>query len=381
MRPGGVLAPGRYRGTGQHERLSTVPETFVAKLRGNWTARGVPARPPSIARAAAGRTPGGLPLARPVLQRALNSLFASSGRRYDPTVGLGDPGLLGPGAASWAILAEPAGIAAGVRALVVQALHPLAMAGVAQHSDYSADPLGRLERTSAYVTTSAFGSTDAAVRVARITRAMHRKVRGTASDGRPYRADDPDLLVWVSAAFTASLLEADRLWAPTPAGRGDADRFCDEQARIAALLDPRADLDALAADPGFGAAMRAGELGTDELPLLADLPRDLGALRGYLAEVDRELEATPEAHETWAFLRNPPIPPALRASHWVLYAGVVASLPRRHREWIGGPTDRVSTAIALQAANATIAGLRLAGGRSPAIAAATARSEGRVWAA
>ena len=98
----------------------------------------------------------------------------------------------------------------GLRALVLQALHPLAMAGVAGHSGYRGDPWGRLQRTSRFLAATTFGPADVAERTVARVRAVHRTVRGTAPDGRPYRADDPHLLRWVHVAEVDSFLRAHR---------------------------------------------------------------------------------------------------------------------------------------------------------------------------
>jgi hypothetical protein len=146
----------------------------------------------------------GLPIVRDAVRRVLTRMFGPP--PFDPNRDPGDPGLTGPGSPSWRIIGEPAAIAGGIRGLLAQVSHPLAMAGVHDHSAFREDPLGRLQRTSAYVTTSTFGSTAEAISVAGRVRAVHPRVHGTAPDGRPYRADDPRLLVWVSISLTSSFL-------------------------------------------------------------------------------------------------------------------------------------------------------------------------------
>ena len=82
----------------------------------------------------------------------------------------------------------------GLRALLLQSLHPLAMAGVAQHSDYRGDPWGRLQRTSTFLAVTTFGTATDAQRAVDRVRGIHQRVHGIAPDGRPYRASDPHLL-------------------------------------------------------------------------------------------------------------------------------------------------------------------------------------------
>src|SRR3954471_11146979 len=96
----------------------------------------------------------------------------------------------------------------GLRALLLQSLHPLAMAGVAGHSGFRGDPWGRLQRTSYFLAVTPFGGADAAAATIRRIRAIHERVRGSAPDGRPYAASDPHLLKWVHLAEVDSFLDA-----------------------------------------------------------------------------------------------------------------------------------------------------------------------------
>ena len=111
----------------------------------------------------------------------------------------------------------------GLRALLLQSLHPLAMAGVAQHSDYRTDPWGRLQRTADYLAVTTFGpAVDAELVVARV-RAVHERVKGTARDGRSYSAGDPHLLRWVHICEVDSFLAAHRVYGAEPLTRAEAD--------------------------------------------------------------------------------------------------------------------------------------------------------------
>src|SRR5271166_872119 len=112
----------------------------------------------------------------------------------------------------WRATADLSGPVAGLRALVIQALHPLAMAGVDQHSDWREDPVGRLAATSAYTATVTYGDRATASRAAQRVKVIHEHVRGVdAVTGRPYAAGDPALLLWVHAALVDSVLAAGRL--------------------------------------------------------------------------------------------------------------------------------------------------------------------------
>lgn len=131
----------------------------------------------------------------------------------------GDPGLFGiaPGDPVWRVHGHATGmLTGGFAALMLQSLHPLAMAGVDQHSDFRADPVGRLNGTVRFITTTTFGSSDAAREVVDLVRRIHTRVHGTAPDGRPYRADDPDLLTWVHTAEVRSFLAGHQAYAPRP---------------------------------------------------------------------------------------------------------------------------------------------------------------------
>ena len=133
-----------------------------------------------------------------------------------------DAGYFGPGSAAWAVHGALPTIVGGVRALLMQALHPGALAGVMQHSRYEQDALGRLAGTTQWLTVVTFGDRAAADRECARVRGMHRKVVGTydAADGpAPYAASDPDLLRWVHIAFTDSFLATHRVWGgPIPSG-------------------------------------------------------------------------------------------------------------------------------------------------------------------
>ena len=120
-----------------------------------------------------------------------------------------------PDAAIRTVHGDAAMFVGGLRALVLQSLHPLAMAGVVGHSGYRGDPWGRLQRTSRFLAATTFGPVDVAEDAVARVRAAHRRVRGTAPDGRPYRADDPHLLRWVHVAEVDSFLRGHRRFGAT----------------------------------------------------------------------------------------------------------------------------------------------------------------------
>src|ERR1700730_9217757 len=147
-----------------------------------------------------------------------------------------DGGLLGPGSVVWRVHRDRSFPLAAIRSLMIQALHPLAMAGVAQHSNWQQDPYGRLAATGRYVLTVTYGDTAAAASAAARVRAVHTHVRGTdPATGLAYRAEDPDLLLWVHAGMVDSIAHIVQRYGRTldPA---DADRYVAEMARFAGII-------------------------------------------------------------------------------------------------------------------------------------------------
>lgn len=186
----------------------------------------------------------------------------------------------------------------GLRALLLQSLHPLAMAGVAQHSDYRTDPWGRLQRTADFLAVTTFGpAVDAELVIARV-RAVHERVRGTASDGRPYSATDPHLLQWVHICEVDSFLAAHRAFGEQPLTAAEADDYVADMAEVAERLG------------------------------VVDPPRSVAALRAVLGSYRPELHSSREARDAARFLLvEPPLPLAARGPYAVLGAAAVSLLP------------------------------------------------------
>lgn len=269
-----------------------------------------------------------------------SGLFAHGPYPLAGTLGYpGDPGLFGPGSMTWPVVGDAAVFAGGVRALLVQAAHPEVAAGVAQHSRYREDPLGRLGRTAAYVTATSFGAMPEVEQAVEVVRRRHRPVAGVSDRGRPYAASVPGLSAWVHNALTDSFLTAYRVYGARPCSAEDADRFVAEQARVGRLL------------------------GADPLPRTA---RDLTEwITGHPA-----LAASPGSAEAVRFLRRPPLPPAVRAGYGLVFRAAVATLPGRIRDLLGLPARRGD----LAAGRATVAALRWALGSSPDWQLALART-------
>src|SRR5499427_8983903 len=154
--------------------------------------------------------------------------------------GLGDDfGLFGPGSMAWKLHLEPALLVGGLRALMVQALHPLAIAAVADHSNYREDVWGRYARTSNYVVTTIFGTKRQAEALGVRVREVHRPIRGIDRvTGRPYAADDPELLLWIHTTLVESFLASYRRFVG-PLSSVAGDRYVAEMVRQAALVGLR----------------------------------------------------------------------------------------------------------------------------------------------
>ncbi|MGH2806570.1 MAG: oxygenase MpaB family protein, partial [Actinomycetota bacterium] len=157
------------------------------------------------------------------------------------TTGARDEGYFGPGSVTWRIHSSPSLMVGGLRALLVQALNPLAMAAVAEHSNYKEDPWTRLIRTTEYLVATTFGDTTTADAAARRLREIHRHVRGVDPfTGLPYRADDPELLLWVHATEVHSFMSGYRVFGGGLSDE-DADRYVNEMVRAAELVGLAAD--------------------------------------------------------------------------------------------------------------------------------------------
>ncbi|MBC3412989.1 DUF2236 domain-containing protein [Pseudomonas sp. SWRI51] len=152
----------------------------------------------------------------------------------------GDPGLFGPQSISWQVHGDfPSMLVGGISALMLQVLHPLALAGVWDHSNFRHDLLGRLRRTSQFISGTTFGSTRDAEWLIEKVRTIHLQVVGNAPDGRPYAASDPDLLTWVHVAEVSSFLAAHLRYRNPALPRAAQDAYYDEIALIAERLGAR----------------------------------------------------------------------------------------------------------------------------------------------
>jgi len=153
----------------------------------------------------------------------------------------GDPGLFGPHSATWRVHSDfPGMLSGGLCALMLQVLHPLALAGVWDHSNFRDDLVGRLRRTTTFIAGTTYAArADAEQLIARVAR-IHTQVRGEAADGRAYAADDPQLLTWVHVTEAFGFLQGYRRYARITMPGDAADRYYAEVKRIAERLGARA---------------------------------------------------------------------------------------------------------------------------------------------
>lgn len=278
------------------------------------------------------------------IRAALDSSRFPQEQYTDPP---GDPGLFGPGSVAWKVHGDPLMLVGGVSALMLQTLHPLAMAGVADHSDFRERPYARLSRTASFVTATTYGSKAVATSVIETVKARHQRVVGTAPDGRPYAAGDPELLRWVHVAEVASFLEAHTRYHPFPARGEDIDRYYDETAVVAEML---------------GAT---------------DVPRSRVEVAAYFEHVRPELVGGEQALETIRWIRNPSgLRPPERAAYEVLVNAAADLLPAWARDLLGlHRIMPVAVGVVRPATWVALRMLKLVGGTPVPIRQALARAE------
>jgi uncharacterized protein (DUF2236 family) len=230
---------------------------------------------------------------------------------------------------------DVATLVGGVRALLLQTLHPAVMAGVAQHSNYRTDPWGRLQRTSIFLEEVIFGTADRAAAACARVRRVHAFVKGVTPAGTPYDATDPHLMAWVHLTEVDSFLAAHQRFGSRKLTSSEADGYVADMAKIAEAL-------------GIHHPPRS----------VATLADDLDAYRS-------ELAVTPEAAETIRFVRDPPLPLAARPAYRSLAQGALMLLPSWASRMIGSPGDRqFGESMATRRTVATVATLRWALGPS-----------------
>jgi uncharacterized protein (DUF2236 family) len=230
-----------------------------------------------------------------------------SGRMATTAASAVDFGLFGPGSIAWKLHKEPGLLIGGLRALMLQALHPLAIAAVEQHSDYKNDVWGRFNRTSNYVMTTVFGSTEEANALGRRVRAIHKPIHGIDRvTGLPYAADDPILLLWIHTTLVESFVLSYQRFV-TPLSTSLKDGYVAEMVRQAALVGLR-----------------------DE-----DVPATWAANFRFIESQRPMLQTTQTSLEALDTVLNPPLPPHRRPGWWALGQCAISLLPDHAVELYG----------------------------------------------
>ncbi len=248
-----------------------------------------------------------------------------------------DTGLFGPESVSWKVMGDVSSFAGGIRALLLQALHPEVAAGVADHSAYETDPLGRLNRTSLFVTTVNYGAMPEVFSAVKRVRQAHQPVSGISQRGIAYSASQPRLGAWVHNTLTDSFLDSYQHFC-RPLESREADQFVCEQSRIGELLG------------------------------ITDLPQTATELRSWIIE-HPDLEGSTALDQAWKFLRTPPLQPAQLLGYRILRNAAVATLPVSLAE-LANASPRTGSAFA---GRRLISSLRWAMKQSPAWKAALDR--------
>lgn len=228
--------------------------------------------------------------------RAVSSLFAHGPVPMENTLNyLGDHGLIGPQSVSWRVLGDASVFVGGIRALVVQSAHPEVAAGVDDHSTYRDDPLGRLSRTSVYVTETTYGAMPEVEAAVDVVRQAHRPVRGTSERNLAYSASQPEMAAWVHNVLTDSFLSAFQAFGSESLSDAEADQFVAEQTKVGALLG---------ADP---------------------LPETAAELRSWI--INHEALAVSKAQTNAVdFLSNPPLAVPIRLGYRLLFSAATATI-------------------------------------------------------
>lgn len=254
----------------------------------------------------------------------------------------GDAGWFGPDSVVWRVHSDLSTLAGGLRALLYQTLHPLAIAGVADHSDYRHDPWGRLHRTAEFVAATTYGTTEEAQAAIDLVKRVHLRVKGVAPDGRAYSATDPDLLAWVHATEVDSFLAAYNRYGPG-LNPTDADRYVAEMALVGRALD---------ADP---------------------VPESVAELAEVISRY--RLHASAQARDALKFLVFPPIDWKLRPAYGLVTAAAIELLPIPAQLELRLVSPPLAGPVAVRPVLRTLLGtLRWALGEAPALAAARLRT-------
>lgn len=252
-------------------------------------------------------------LAAPLLAGPLGAAFgrALGGERPAPRAddqieGWGDPGWFGPGSATWEVHGDHSMMVSGFAAFALQTLHPRALAGVVEHSAFDGDFMGRTRRTGEYVLNVSFGSSAQAERYTAMLPRIHDRVVGTTPDGRPYAANEPELLDFVHVTQFVATAAAHRRFGRHPLDDAGLDRYIAENARVGAAVG------------------------------VVDPPTTWDEAMEALDRHRPDLAIGEQASEGLRYLASPPfLPPAARPLWRALHTGALACLPPFARRLMG----------------------------------------------
>jgi uncharacterized protein (DUF2236 family) len=290
----------------------------------------------------------GTTLARPLLAGVLGALMVPPDARSRharaqaaPVASNGDAGWFGPDSVAWRVQSDPSMFVAGIAAFALQLLHPLALAGVADHSAFAEDFVGRVQRTGDFVQGVVYGTSEEARARCEQVRRVHRRVVGTAPDGRPYDANDPELLEWVHLGEYLAIAAAYRRFGAAPLTPADLDRYIDEVAVVGEAIG------------------------------VTDPPRSWSSLDAALQRFRPQLALGEQASAALRFLRDPPgLPAAVRPAWRVAFVGAMACLPPQARRLLPAPQPGLADLVVCRS---LVAALRALLGEPPPLRAARAR--------
>jgi len=260
----------------------------------------------------------------------------------------GDPGWFGPDSMTWKVHARLGPmLVGGISALMLQTLHPLVVQGVADHSNYREDPLGRLQRTANFIAVTTYGPGALAERAAQDVRRIHRRVRGTTASGQRYRATDPALLTYVHVTEVWSFLRAYQRYSQHPLLAAEKNQYLSEVSIV---------------------AYRLGAV---------SVPESVDEVRAYLRDLRPQLKRGPEAERIVRFLVRPPRGSSMleRAAHRTIIEGGIDLLPSFARRELGFLRPAGLRLLAVRPAATVLSqALHWSVGEAPMLATATERA-------
>ena len=277
------------------------------------------------------------------LQRSLRSYVTGERDRPADATPATDS-WFGPNSITWIVHSDASMFIGGIESLIVQTLHPPTMAGVADHSRYKSDALGRLHRTANFLGTTTFGPAADAERMVKNVRRIHNRITGTTPDGQPYEANDPHNLAWVHCTEVDGFLRAFRRYGRVTITDAEADQYVAEMARVGEALG------------------------------VINAPQTVAELDDRLASYGPELQLGKQAREALRWLVAPPFGATAQGPYTILLSAAVNLLPgwARRKLWLPPSIPFVSDAMVSPAAKTLTSTLGWIMEPAPAIAEAVA---------